>query len=181
MKKIVKVSVAVSAVLMALASGCVCGNTSSPAHVRGKITQCGELAGLHPRFEKAFAFMRRPDLAKLPCGRYEIDGTNCWAMIMDSKLKPFAEENTYEVHREFIDIQAPISGNETMGVMTSGPERLAGFNVEKDYVLFKGKGEPWVLAPGDFAVFFPETGAHAPCLSSDGATGVRKLVIKVRK
>lgn len=181
MNRIVKVSVAVSAVLMALASGCVCGNTSSPAHVRGKITQCGELADLHPRFEKAFAFMRRTDLAKLPCGRYEIDGTNCWAMIMDAKLKPYAEESTYEVHREFIDIQAPISGNETIGVMTSGPDKLAGFDVEKDYVLFMAKGQPWNLTPEDFAVFFPEKGAHAPGLSRDGAGTVRKLVIKVRK
>ena len=55
-----------------------------------------------------------------------------------------------------------------------------GFNVEKDCVLFKAKGEPWTLNPGEFAIFFPEKGAHAPGLSSDGPRTIRKLVVKVR-
>ena len=62
------------------------------------------------------------------------------------------------------------------------PNRNAAtFDVEKDYVLFKAKGEPWTLTPGEFAIFFPEEGAHAPCLSADGPRRIRKLVVKVRK
>ena len=82
-------------------------------HVRGRIAECEKYESLHPRFAKAFEFMRRPDLAELPCGRYEIDGSNCWVMVSEVALKPFADENQYEVHRAFIDIQSPISGNET--------------------------------------------------------------------
>ena len=37
-----------------------------------------------------------------------------------------------------------------------------------------------MLKPGEFAIFFPEKGAHAPGLSSDGPRKIRKLVIKVR-
>ena len=150
------------------------------AHFRGCIAECAKYESLHPRFAKAFAFMRRPDLPDLPCGRYEIDVTNCWAMVSEVSLKPFADENKYEVHRAFIDIQAPITGKETIGVTEPDPKVFDGFNVERDYVLFKAKGEPWTLKPGEFAIFFPEHGAHAPGLSSDGPRKIRKLVIKVR-
>lgn len=151
------------------------------SHVRGRIAECEKYESLHPRFAKAFEFMRRPDLAQLPCGRYEIDGSNCWAMVQEVVPKLFGEKNQYEVHRAFIDIQSPISGSETIGVTEPGPTALDGFNVEKDYMLFKAKGEPWTLYPGEFAIFFPENGAHAPGLSSDGMRTIRKLVIKVRR
>lgn len=151
------------------------------SHVRGRIAECEKHENLHPRFAKAFEFMRRPDLAELPCGRYEIDGSNCWAMVQEVVLKPFAEENKYEVHRAFIDIQAPISGSETFGVAKPDPKVFDGFDTTKDYVLFNAKGQPWTLEPGEFAIFFPENGAHAPGLSPDGPRTIRKLVIKVRK
>ena len=41
-------------------------------------------------------------------------------------------------------------------------------------------GEPWTIEKGEFAVFFPGEGAHAPCLTVDGSRFVRKVVIKVR-
>ena len=150
------------------------------AHVRGTISESARYESLHPRFAKAFAFMRRPDLADLPCGRYEIDGSNCWAMVSNASLKSFADANTYEVHRAFIDIQAPITGQETIGVAEPNQTVFDGFNVEKDYVFFTAKGEPWTLQLGEFAIFFPGKGAHAPGLSSDGPRTIRKLVIKAR-
>jgi len=168
---------------LGVAAGCAtceCGAKAPAAHVFARIADSARYEALHPRFKKAFDFMRRSDLAQLPCGRYEIDGSNCWAMVMEARLKPFGEVNTYEVHRAYIDIQSPITGKETIGFTKPAPEVFAEFNVEKDYVLFKAKGEARTLAPGDFAVFFPGEGAHAPCLSCDGATAVRKLVIKVR-
>ena len=151
-----------------------------PAHIRGKISESAKYDGLHPLFARAFEFLRRPDLSDLKCGRYDIDGSNCWAMVQEVSLKPFADENQYEVHRAFIDIQTPITGSETIGIAKPEPSVFDGFNSEKDYALFKAKGEPWTLKPGEFAVFFPEKGAHAPGLSSDGPRKIRKLVIKVR-
>ena len=176
-------AVACAAVLgLSMVVGCATGGSGANAspHVFARIADSARYEGLHPRFGKAFAFMRRPDLPDLPCGRYEIDVTNCWAMVSEVSLKPFADENKYEVHRAFIDIQAPITGKETIGVTEPDPKVFDGFNVERDYVLFKAKGEPWTLKPGEFAIFFPEHGAHAPGLSSDGPRKIRKLVIKVR-
>ena len=150
------------------------------SHLFGDIADADAYAGRHPLFGKAFEFLKRKDLAELAKGRYEIDGTNCWAMIQECELKPFGEENTYEAHRAFVDIQAPISGPETMGVGFTPQEAAARFNVKDDYVLFKAKGEARTLQPGQFAVFFPPDGAHAPNLSLSGPRPHRKLVIKVR-
>ena len=151
-----------------------------PAHVRGKISESAKYEDRHPLFAKAFEFLRRPDLSELPCGRYDIDGSNCWAMVQEVSLKPFADENQYEVHRAFIDIQASITGSETIGIAKPEPSVFDSFNNEKYYALFKAKGEPWTLKPGEFAVFFPEKGAHAPGLCFDGQRKNRKVVVKVR-
>ena len=184
MNKLLIISTTLAACAMVVV-GCAnirssANSAANTAHLRGSIAECGQYENLHPRFAKAFAFMRRPDLEELPCGRYEIDGSNCWAMVQEASLKPFADENKYEVHRAFIDIQAPITGSETIGVTEPEPKVFDGFNVEKDYVLFMAKGEAWTLKPGEFAIFFPEKGAHAPGLSSDGPRTIRKLVVKVR-
>ena len=196
MKVIMGMMVAASATAFAVASPTVksslqsnetcvgngtCRTMPADGRVFTRISECGRYEYLHPGFVKAFAFLRRHDLAQLACGRYDIDGTNCWAQVMDVKLKPLAEEDTYEVHRAFIDIQSPISGDETFGSLKPDPKVFENFNEKKDYVLFKAKGEVRTLKPGEVVIFFPETGAHAPCLSESGLRTVRKLVIKVRK
>ncbi len=138
--------------------------------------------GQFPALEKAIEFMRRPDLATLAPGRYEIDGDNCWAMIQDASLKPATDAPAqFEFHKAYIDVQSPITGTETYGVLTTPAAEAAGpFNVEKDYALFKSKCAYVTLNPGEFAVFFPGGGAHAPGLSADGPRHLRKLVVKVK-
>ena len=148
----------------------------------GRISDCMQIADRHPRFAKALAFLARPDLPALPCGRYEIDGDNCWAMIQDADLKPFGDVQHPEVHGAYIDIQAPITGPETIGLLAITPEARAGiaFDAKKDIGFFDAKTEPVTLQPGEFAVLMPPLGAHAPCRSMDGARRIRKLVIKIR-
>ena len=168
-----------------LASG-ACGvaadaETNRPSIVFASIAEADKYIGMHPRFAQAFAVMRRADLAELKPGtRIEIDGSNCWAFVQESNLKPVADQNTYEAHGAFIDIQVPISDPETYGTMKTPDDARAKFDVAKDIVLFQAKGETRTLRPGEFAIFFPPYGAHAPGLSENGPRSIRKLVIKVR-
>ena len=154
-----------------------------PVFFTGKIADSAKFEGYHPRFAKAFEFMRRPDLASLKPGRYEIDGDNMWAMIQEAKLTPFGDVQRTEVHGKYIDIQAPLDGPETIGILALTPKERAAldFDEAKDYALFDQKTRAYTFLPGDFCVFVPPFGAHAPCKSLDGATRVKKLVIKVRK
>ena len=161
----------------------VCGCSMSkvaPVHVIGKISECDRYADLNPHFAKAFAFLKHADLTSLKPGRYEIDGDNCWAMVQEVKLTPLADAKV-EAHRKYIDIQSPITGPETIGLLTLSSAQLAlPFNEKDDYVLFEAETHPVTLHPGEFAIFFPPSGGHAPGHKAEGAKTIRKLVIKVK-
>ena len=150
-------------------------------HVVGKISDARRYESLNPHFAKAFDFLRRKDLSALPVGRYEIDGSNCWAMVQETPLVPLAERKV-ECHRQYIDIQSPISGPEAIGLYTMDAVHLAlPFNAKDDYVLFDDTAKPVTLRPGEFGIFFPPCGGHAPSCRADGSPDLlRKLVIKVR-
>ena len=150
-------------------------------HVVARIAEAEEFEERNPHFKQAFGFLRRRDLAELKPGRYEIDGDNCWAMVQECELKPMAEEVTVEAHRKYIDIQSPITGPETMGLFTmDAAHRKLKFDAEKDCVLFEAATRPVTLEPGEFAIFFPPNGAHAPGHCTGEARVIRKLVIKVK-
>ena len=128
-----------------------------PTFITGKIADSAKYENLHPRFAKAFAFMRRANLANLKPGRYEIDGDNMWAMIQEAKLTPFGEIQRTEVHGAYIDIQAPLDGPETIGLLELTPKERAdlSFDAAKDYALFDRKTRAVTFLPGDFGVFVP--------------------------
>ena len=58
--------------------------------------------------------------------------------------------------------------------------RVFPFGEAHDCVLFNAETKPVELNPGEFAIFFPPDGAHAPGHSSDGERTIRKVVIKVK-
>jgi len=155
-------------------------NAAKKPHLVGKTADCDSLAALNPHFKKAFAFLKRTDLATLALGRYEIDGDNCWAMVQEVKLTPLAGAKV-EAHRKYIDIQAPLSGPETYGLLTTTAAQMAlPFDEKGDYVLFDAETKPLTLQPGSFVIFFPPLGAHAPCHCEGEMRTIRKLVIKVK-
>ena len=152
----------------------------SQLHIIGKIVESEKYCALHPLFGKAFAFLKRADIAELPSGRYEIDGEKCWASIQEVELKPLSERKL-ETHRKYIDIQVPLTGAECIGIAEMSAEaQTLPFDVEKDFVLYDGEAEPVILEPGDFAIFFPPLGAHAPCcIAPNGSQKIKKIVIKI--
>ena len=150
------------------------------SHLKGKIADSEKFYGLHPLFPKAFEFLKRPDLAELQPGRYDIDGDKCWASVQEAELKPLSERKL-ETHRKYIDIQTPLTGVESIGlaIMTAEAQSLE-FNVEKDFVLYDGESEPVTLVPGEFVIFFPPLDAHAPCCATaNGPEKIKKVVIKI--
>lgn len=150
--------------------------------VADSLKNVGDYAKTGERFAKAVAFLQRPDLMKLPNGRYELDGENVYATVQEASLKPWGSGRP-EVHREYFDIQLPLSGEETIGVGRFDPKTPGDFDAEKDIGFYDDVPvEPLTLGPGQFAILWPETCAHAPCCSEDAPGAViRKIVIKVRK
>ena len=173
-------AIAAAALLAAVAAPLRAADCGASA-VFADIADAGRFAAADPRLEKAFDFLRGPVPATLkPGDRFEIDGSNCWAFVCDVELKPPAGELLFEAHRAFIDILAPLTGPETYGFTRTPETALAAFDEAKDITLFRGSGETRRLEPGQFAMFLPPYGAHAPGLSGDGPRTTRRLVVKVR-
>ena len=129
-------------------------------------------------FEKAFKFLRSNDLMKIENGNYEIDGDNVFAIVSENDLKAI-EDAKLEVHDSYIDIQVPISANETFGwkdrTMCNTGE--GQYDDDKDIAFFDDEPEVFsVVNPLQVVIFFPND-AHAPLI---GNGKIKKLVIKVK-
>ena len=151
-------------------------------YIKDSLANISDYSKVGRYFEKAVAFLRRKDLKNLPNGRYELDGENAYAMVQEAMLKPWGSGRP-EVHHEYFDIQLPLSNEEIIGVGRFDPATPGDFNEEKDIGFYDDTlVEPLRLRPGEFAILYPGTCAHAPCCSEDAAgTPVRKIVVKVRK
>lgn len=129
---------------------------------------------------KALEFLRRPDLAGLPDGRYELDGARVFALVQRYSTAEAAEPK-FEAHRKYIDVQYVAAGAEVIGWTP-----LAGVAVSEPYdelkdVLFgmaRGRWTPLRLEAGMLAVLWPAD-AHAPRLAAGGPGPVTKIVVKV--
>jgi len=147
----------------------------------GSLRDVAACAAIGPNFAKAVAFLRRGDLKSLPNGRYELDGDNAYAIVQEATLKTWGAGRP-EVHHEYFDIQVPLTGEETIGLGRFDPAVCGDFDEEKDIGFYDEIAlEPVVVRPGEYAVLYPGTCAHAPCCSEEGGDVIRKIVVKVRR
>jgi YhcH/YjgK/YiaL family protein len=132
---------------------------------------------LNPHFSKVIDFVENTDLANLPLGRNEICGDTVYANVMEAKPKT-KEEAFVEIHRRYIDIQIPVSANETMGYTPINELPEANYNSDDDAAIYP-VGMPardyLNVHKGEFVIFFPQDG-HAPAITP---TPLKKVVIKV--
>lgn len=131
---------------------------------------------LNPLFAQAVEFLKSNDLAALELGKTELQGKDLFVNVTETKPKA-KEEARLETHRDFIDIQIPLSGTEVMGYTAACLPADAPYNEEKDITFFEGPAESYIaVKPGMFAIFFPQDG-HAPGITPDG---VKKIIVKVK-
>lgn len=135
-------------------------------------------AALNPRFAQVAEFISQHTLKDMEEGKHPIDGADLFVNIQTIKGKT-REAAALEWHRRMIDIQIPLSGEETYGYtpLTLLPD--APFNEEKDVAkLPDHEAQTYVtVKPGQMAIFFPQDG-HAPCISN--AEALKKAIFKVR-
>ena len=132
---------------------------------------------LNPHFSKVVDFINNTDLANLPLGRNEICGNSVYANVMEAKPKT-KEEALIEIHRKYIDIQIPLSGDETMGYTPISELPDADFNEADDAALYSAAmpaRDYFNVHKGEFVIFFPQDG-HAPAITP---VPLKKVVVKV--
>ena len=136
--------------------------------------------GISPRLDAALDFLAEQDPADFHEHAVEIDGRDIFAMFQEYETGP-ATGKEYEAHRQYIDIQYVVMGEETIRVaniaaLQSSKAYDAGSDAEMFGLL---KGTELHLRAGDFAILFPQD-AHLPRLPENAPTRVRKIVVKVR-
>ncbi len=141
------------------------------------LENAGLYESLHPRFKQAFDFLRKTDLAALPLGKTEIDGSNLFMNVVEITGRS-AEVVRVETHNRFIDIQIPVGASETMGWIAGNKlkEVADPYNTERDITFFADKASNLLLVQSlEFAIFFPEDG-HQPGI---GEGKHKKIIVKV--
>ncbi|MBQ8364957.1 MAG: YhcH/YjgK/YiaL family protein [Bacteroidaceae bacterium] len=134
-------------------------------------------AELHPNFKKAIDFILNNNLENLPLGRNEICGDEIFANVMEAKPRT-KEEVPLEVHRKYIDIQVPISGDEVMGYTPLEDLPAADYSEENDVALYPVgmlAASYFEVKRSMFTIFFPQDG-HAPAVTP---VPVKKIIVKI--
>ena len=133
---------------------------------------------LHPNFRSVLEILQSLNLDALQPGHIELDGKYVYININTTKSTT-KEEARLESHRQYIDIQMPLTGCETFGVRPTQEclSPIGDFDTERDIVFYEDAPSEFItLSKGEFVIFFPDD-AHAPCI--DTADNHLKLVVKV--
>ena len=139
------------------------------------ITHLKDYIRLLPTLKTVAGFLDSHDLQDLPEGRLECDADGCYVNLQDIPPKALAQA-VLESHRKMIDIQIPLTGDETMGYAPLKELEPAPYDEAKDISFYKGRSESLVtVKKGMFAIFFPQD-AHAPGVTP---TALKKAVFKI--
>ena len=136
--------------------------------------------GLGEVFAWALRQLARDDLNDVPAGKTELIPGKAWYSI-DEPTTRMEHEAPFEAHREFIDVQMTISGEERIGWARRDaliPADL--YDAEKDIQFFRGTGLTLDCTGGMFAIFFPDD-AHQPCVAANEPQQIRKVVVKIHR
>ncbi|MBR4572019.1 MAG: YhcH/YjgK/YiaL family protein [Prevotella sp.] len=135
--------------------------------------------GVNPLFADVVKFLEDNDLEALEPGKHEIKGKELFVNIINQKGK-MPDEAVMETHKNMLDIQLPITGEETYGYLPLEDITVeAEYNAEKDVTKYPEQPASTYVTcrPGMMAIFFPQDG-HTPCISTFET--FKKAVFKVK-
>ena len=103
------------------------------------------------------------------------------AIVSEYTTKP-ENENGYEAHRQFIDIQYLISGSEKVACLPlEYLKETKAYSRDSDAAFYEQANvqpQELLIGNGYFAILFPQDG-HMPQLCADKPLAVKKVVVKV--
>lgn len=143
------------------------------------VAHCKRYLGISERLDMALCYLTENDLSALDDGAYPIDGADVTLRI-SSYLTKTANEAKIEAHRDFLDIQLVLDGEEAIRYgLLEEMERETQAYPGRDLYFYEGPTQEAFLSTGKFLILFPSD-VHAPALCAGGPSHVRKALIKVR-
>ena len=133
---------------------------------------------LNPLFADVVDFLKDHDLKTLEPGKYPIKDDDLFVNLQVVKQRT-KDTCFVESHVQMIDIQIPLSCEETYGYSLLEELPEAAYDAEKDMTIYEGvKPKEFVtLTPGMMVIFFPQDG-HAPCIIEENE--IKKAIFKVK-
>lgn len=144
-----------------------------------RIENLEQYAHCIPAFSQVRDFLLRACRTELEEGRYDLGTDAAYGLIRRYRTQ-LPEQQRLEAHRDYIDLQLLLEGEETLlwqniGALT--PE--TDYGAQTDCRLYSGGGMRVPLRKGVFVVLYPQDG-HLPKLADGQSTEVRKAVVKIR-
>lgn len=135
---------------------------------------------ISPRIKSAFDYIASTDFSSMEPGKYELDGSNLFALVQAYDSIP-EEQGKWECHKKYIDIQYIAEGVEQIGCNNIGFMHITtDYNPEKDIAFLSGEGDFVTYSKGSYGIFFPED-AHMPKIAVNNIPAkVKKVVIKIK-
>ncbi len=146
-----------------------------------RIQNSDNYASCHPLFGKAFDFLKEAVINSLNLDRYDLEGDRLFALIQKYETRE-ASECLPEAHKEYIDIQYILKGEEVIYVSHRQdlPVEIP-YNADSDILFYKNIPDtPIRLKEGDFAVFYPGESHKPGCHPSGVPAEVCKIVLKIK-
>ena len=145
--------------------------------IKDSLKRANTYYGISKNLKTGFEWIKNNDLKNMPDGRYEITD-KIYANLQSYLTKDNAP---YEAHREYIDIQYMVTGEELSGVTDySNCSTTEQYNKEKDIEFLKNNSNEQFhqISEGEFFVFFPHD-AHKPAIKIRENKKVKKVIVKV--
>lgn len=115
-------------------------------------------------------------------GSYPIEGDNIFMNVMSFATQP-AENKKFELHRNYIDVQILLQGQERIDFSTLNQAVApTEYDERDDYQLCEEVTnlQSVELTAGMFAIFMPNEPHKPGIIASTGTTTLKKAVIKVK-
>ena len=149
--------------------------------IKDNLKNCELYLDVNDKFADAFKFLKDINQNEFTVGKKEICGDNIYASLQEY-VSSVPDNNTYEAHEKYIDVQFVLSGEEKILVADINQgKKITEYDKDNDFSLYSVDSNPTVLtlSAGDFAVFYPQD-LHKPCLALNEPAKIQKIVVKVK-
>ncbi|MGL4253009.1 MAG: YhcH/YjgK/YiaL family protein [Fusobacteriaceae bacterium] len=145
-----------------------------------KVKNIHNYKGINKNLDFAIEEIIKENYKKSEVGKHEVDGKNVFYNTQTYTTKDL-ENCFFETHKDYIDIQLLVKGEENMAV--SGVDKLEvtqEYNPEKDVEKQSGECETVIKVTEDsFVMFFPGE-PHMPGMKVLEKSEVKKVVFKAK-
>ena len=143
-----------------------------------KLINMGLYKGMNKNLDTAIDFILSHNLNELPMGKTVVDGDNVYINVMDAKAQP-VEERTYEIHKNYMDIQMDLVGVERIDTGDCTRMNPGEYNETKDVA--KATAEDLagcIIGPENFIICMANE-PHKPNIAVSEDVVLKKAVCKV--